>query len=309
MVEGHVISYLWQDQRPTLQILSSNEIHKVCLDEYSHISIKVDKERRCVGTYIDGEYRACPHNSLTQSTDRCPECTYEQFFRNCDILNVEHLKQGKNCIFHPLCSKEELNSLKKDILCCKIHVVYLAVFGDVLKIGITQNKRLYQRMIEQGADAFVPVLSARNRAEAREIENTISKDMGFPQRMTGNEICNTLTNYDEQKADSLLLDCAVKICKSKGLPIPNFKVIKLDNKYPMPELINNPIFTREMEFKGDIVGIKGRLLIYENYGSPQCSLDNSKMTFALDLSKLVGRNINMSGELINHNQEDHGSIY
>jgi hypothetical protein len=135
----HYSLCLWQDQRPTLQILSSNEIHKVCLDEYSHISIKVDQERRCVGTYIDGEYRACPHNSLTQSTDRCQECTYEQFFGNCDILNVEHLKQGKNCIFHPLCSKEELNSLKKDILCCKIHVVYLAVFGEVLKIGITQN--------------------------------------------------------------------------------------------------------------------------------------------------------------------------
>jgi hypothetical protein len=57
------------------------------------------------------------------------------------------------------------------------------------------------------------------------------------------------------------------------------------------------------------VDIKGRLLIYKTYGSPQRSLDNSKMIFALDLSKLVGRNINMSGELINHNQENHGSIY
>jgi len=304
LIEGQVISYSWQEQRPTLQIRSNNEIGNVLLDEYSLISIKASEERRCVGTYINGEHRACPHNSLTRSADRCPECTYKQFFRNCDILNVELLKQGKNCIFNPLCSKEELSYIKRDLLCCKIHVVYLAVFGDIMKVGITQNKRLYQRMIEQGADAFIPVLSARNRAEAREIENAISKEIGVSQIIRGSEICKTLANYDEQKSDSSLLERAEKICEFRDVPVPNFKVIKLGSKYSLPELITNPILLDGFGFKGEVIGTKGRLLIFEDYSQSQRTLEMSKLMCATDLSKLVGRTIKMFG-----NRDNEGDIY
>ncbi|WP_331236605.1 DUF2797 domain-containing protein [Natronorarus salvus] len=120
-------------------------------------------ERRCAGTVVDGEHRACsaaggPYCEDHTSTWVCARCT-------------------GTC-------------LKPVMDCHEEHAVYLAAFApDTFKVGVTKSWRLEVRFREQGADRGAHVHTVSDGRIAREIEAEIAAEIpdrvGVPRKIRG----------------------------------------------------------------------------------------------------------------------------
>jgi hypothetical protein len=159
--------------------------------------------------------------------------------------------------------------------CAEPHSVYISFFGTAPKVGMTRSHRVRSRGIEQGADAIMPVLSCRNRLEAREEEKRLSAAMGVRQTVNARDFARSLLRpvpYDDimAKAEAMLRDNDLE---GHGLVI-------LDG-YPMPVLERAPIpVPSPGKHAGPVLGVKGRFLVYRDQtGQPKM----------MDLSDLVAR--------------------
>ena len=61
--------------------------------------------------------------------------------------------------------------------------MYLALYSNLIKVGMTSEKRFKERITEQGADAAAEIFVCRNRLEARTLEKEISARFKIPQEI------------------------------------------------------------------------------------------------------------------------------
>ena len=64
----------------------------------------------------------------------------------------------------------------------KEHVVYVASRDGIWKVGSTQKRRFFQRMLEQGVDFGGILMEARNGTIARQVETLIYKNLNITDR-------------------------------------------------------------------------------------------------------------------------------
>lgn len=250
----HVVDYRWDDFKPRLTVRenASEAVSELSLEEWKWF---VSEVKRCPGPRRGG-YPRCPEGTDLKRFSRC---------RSCDSLPVQE------CVFEPRCD----GSSCRDVHCAEPHSVYISFFGTAPKVGMTRSHRVRSRGIEQGADAIMPVLSCRNRLEAREEEKRLSAAMGVRQTVNARDFARSLLRpvpYDDimAKAEAMLRDNDLE---GHGLVI-------LDG-YPMPVLERAPIpVPSPGKHAGPVLGVKGRFLVYRDQtGQPKM----------MDLSDLVAR--------------------
>ena len=122
------IRYKW-DMRdgPFLVLRNGDAISSMQLFG-SEISAVVG-ERRCIGFFRDGRHFPCPHKSITPDR-HCDECKAADDFFAC----VQ-------------CSGTCINNRERKRCMESRYALYLAAFGGVLKVGISQDGRLMERLV------------------------------------------------------------------------------------------------------------------------------------------------------------------
>ncbi len=264
---GHILSYQWVDFKPVLTIYDGEQVLELDLSDVERIDMQVGKERVCVGVMSDEEYSPCPnHARLTGSWSQCPEC-------------ARPFIPDLSCVFEPKCDGSLCGGVE---FCSRPHVVYLAMTGNLMKIGMTSEKRERQRLIEQGADAYAILRHEKNRLEARKEEKRLSASLGIKQAHSKRDILSQMKKKIDYDAMKYTFSGIMKDVFPPDSSPPDFHVLR---DYPMELPLRRVPFLRPTpgRHSGRILGLKGRFMIYDAPG-----------IYALDMGDLVGRRTRIS---------------
>lgn len=244
----HLVGYRWEGFKP---LLSTYQGASGRLEDHplGDIDLTLSKVKTCVGRFDGEDYTPCPRVAEVRGFSQCRECASTWI-------------PIQECVFEPRCGGEICGCE----FCSREHIVYAAFLGRRVKVGMTSSRRLKIRGIEQGADAIAPLVDCENRMEARRMENALSRKIGIPQRVTQKQALNAIahpsvrgevmTRYRE------ILARAGELCSRT-----DEEVIFLD-EYPMERMDSVPRLTpTESAHKGELMGAKGRFVIYSSNGS------------------------------------------
>lgn len=249
----HAVSYSWDGFSPDFTVYSKDSgLENLDLDS---IAFAVSEEQSCVGSFRSEGYRPCPFHRHVEYTDQCDFCSRS-------IIPIQR------CLFDPICD----GHLCDWDLCKRKHQVYIAFYGTKMKVGMTSSERLNARLIEQGADAFFTVASAPNRMAAREMEKKIGKELSIPQMHRSTELLDELWKGPDFGA---IAEAYNSICSTieKTYGIHPSPLTRLDG-YPIQQpLLEKPSYVELASIhEGNVVGIKGRFMVYDSEGLKALSL-------------------------------------
>lgn len=142
------------------------------------------------------------------------------------------------------------------------HVVYLAA-SSAVKVGVTRKEQLPTRWIDQGASSAIILAETPNRYEAGRIEVELKQvftDKTNWQKM----LCNTIdTSIDLQETkwmleEQLPEDISSFLSADDQVLVFNYPVISY------PGSVQSLSFDKTPSVKGELTGIKGQYLIFDN---------------------------------------------
>ncbi len=148
--------------------------------------------------------------------------------------------------------------------CFVDHIVYLSVTNN-LKIGITRASNIPYRWIDQGATKALALVQVKDRYTSGLIENELSKEY------------RDKTSWKKMLADQIegehidLPSCREQIFDNYCDLFDDMDAQDLDDKvveiaYPIkriPKSINSLSFDKKQNFEGELLGIKGQYLLFE----------------------------------------------
>jgi hypothetical protein len=252
----------------------------ITLDRGKSISFRLGKGRFCVGhTRVTSDYSAmdswkervqCPTSSPAESGNQCRSCSTGDASGPCARCI------GETCNAHPsvrkACEQSET-------------FVYLAVFGNRVKAGVSQGRRVEKRWVEQGADAAHRVITGNGR-EARIYEKRIQDQLGALKSVKAEEKM-AFTDLKELEWGLRKLEEHVEALHRL---FPEAKHVDeattaLTTIYGLPQTRIRPIEVKmrdNVAISGKILGVKGPILFLENTG----------IIYSVNLHALTGWKIN-----------------
>ena len=255
----HVLGYKWDGGAPKLKIFENNEIRYIGLFDLE-FRWRVGR-RKCIG-YWNGKYVPCPTGETVRGT-RCESCKRMDKFFYC--LKCD----GSEC----------LNPKRRDECKEEEYVVYITVFGDILKVGISQTFRKTTRWLEQGADFAAEVRNVKDGMLARRIESAISKRLGIVDRVRGNEKIGKI--FSDPNISLQMLRRAVEVLNGFG---SRYIIHDLRSNYRLENVKGKPkeaSLSAGSVVKGKVVAVKGNLMIFED----------GNETRYINLHRLTGREL------------------
>lgn len=260
----HVIAYYWDDFDPVV-LLYDSEDKSVERLNLTYLDFSASKDKTCVGMMEDNEYIPCPQQVKLTKNATCLRCSPPA------IPRLE-------CIFEPRCTGERCSSPP---FCTRPHVVYLALYGNLIKVGMTSEKRFKERIIEQGADAASIIFTCENRLEARKLEKEVSARFKIPQDIKPGILMKQWVTASSMQQMQNVYNTYLQRINAWHNTLNN-DLAAFDG-YPITARPKSPpkIVRSEGKHSGDVMGIKGRFLVY----------NTPRGARALDLSDLVGRMI------------------
>ncbi len=266
---ARAVSYDWSDFTPLLSVYDGSEVRDIDLGKARHIDIAVSKTMRCIGRFEGDEYIPCPYDAVVDGPWRqCEEC-------------ARPVIPDRECIFEPKCD----GSLCGVEFCSRPHVVYLAFAGNMVKVGMTSERRMRKRAVEQGADAYAVIYHARNRLDARNMEKEVSRAYGIRQAHTAREMLSRMRAVPDRNRIKISFTRAVSAMEFLK-DIPELEFLE---GYPIELPLRRVPVLRPSALRhvGRVIGVKGRYLVYESSG-----------IYAVDIRDLLGRTI--KGNIVEH---------
>jgi hypothetical protein len=267
-LDRHVLSYRWDDFVPHLAFYNKTtaQLGEIPLDR---LAMAVGDGKHCVGQFDDDGYHPCPQGRRVDGFAICKQC-------------VSPWIPVQKCVFEPQCNGERCNNPE---FCRRKHYVYLAFFGNLVKVGMTSIGRLRERAIEQGADAVRPLFECLDRREARDLEKETSRRFKIPQEIRIKRIASQWTSSPSRESMINIHDHYLgRIAKWRE---PFDADLTFLDAYPIDELPRTaPEVTRTSGLhRGEVVGVKGRYLMFR----PEKRRD----VRLLDLSDLPSRSVRL----------------
>ena len=258
----HAIEFHWDRFEPHLDCFDSgrNDVGELDLED---VGFAVSRKRVCVGRWDGDEYIPCPRQAPVEKYDQCPECAGVSFI------------PYQDCIFEPRCDGEicDLD------FCRREHVLYVAFYDTRMKIGMSSTRRVERRLIEQGADAYSVIGKFGNRRRAREAEKDISSRLRIPQSHRQDILLRNFSRPVDVRGIEARHE-ALKVTLGEAYKLEPEPLRWLDG-YPIelplreaPKLVESWGMHR-----GELVGIKGRWLIFESGGLKALSLADMPSRF------------------------------
>jgi len=265
-LSAHILSYEWRDFDPVLVAYDGSDVVEIHLADAERVDMQVGKDLTCVGRLEDGEYTPCPNSApLTGSWRQCPDCARPYI-------------PDLSCVFEPKCD----GSLCGVEFCSRPHVVYLAMTGNLMKVGMTSAKRERQRLIEQGADIYAIIYHAKNRLDARQEEKRVSAISGISQAHSRKNKLAQMRKRPDYEAMKVKMSSVLFDIMDHSNPPPEFHIL---DSYPLELPLRRVPLLRATPGRhtGKVLGFKGRFMLYESHG-----------IYAVDMGEIVGRRVKLS---------------
>ncbi len=237
--------------------MASGEIEPLELD---HLDIDISHHSQCTGAWDHDTYKPCPESRKLGQGSICQECASE-------------FLPELACNFEPICDGE----LCANAFCHQEHSVYLAYHGELAKVGMTTSRRLRQRAIEQGCDAYAEIVRTDGRASARALEIRLSENLGLRQMIREIESLYCMTDIiSHDRIQNHYMKLKENVA---GLGLNPGRLEFLEG-YPLETPLHEMPRPRDLNGRhsGDLIGLKGKFLIYKKGGLN-----------ALNIQKIVGR--------------------
>lgn len=266
------------DKTPFLRNITNQAEEIIELDFNQPITISFDTSQHfCIGwrDMKTGERHACPFRATTEPKyEQCKECME---------------KTGFNPAFY---HTTDISDAQADYN-AQEHIVYLAHFAEgIIKVGITNIRRRYTRLLEQGARQALILDTFPSANVARQYEANISK-LGFSENILLNRKLELLKHtYRHNQAEEELATAQTQIEQKLQTKFDQTELLDLDRYYfadgfDQTELINLIDMSEQAKISGQIRGLVGSILI--------CRNDNDLL--ALPLKKFTGYYYNLSREV------------
>lgn len=240
------------------------------------LNLHLSNERRCVGTYIKGEYQPCDNNALLfkESQTECFACEQKLGFKSAFLF-------GK-----------APNDLMKEHLATN-HFIYLAYFASgTIKVGTAAESRKYLRLLEQDALAGMHI-AQKSGFEISEFEHAISRQLGITEFVRGSAKRKSLTNHiDSEEARTKLMQLYQKIKHHfKGTKFADWILDNSSAEFvtfadlPQIHYPSEDIFTIRYEDSqiifGKVIGLRGKFLITKY----------KEQEFLYKIDSIIGRDV------------------
>lgn len=195
----------------------------------------------------------CGKNEKIFRMGFCKKCFFESPYASESIIRPELSKAH-------LGEQERDLEVEKEIQ-LQPHIVYLAYTGDV-KVGVTRASQVPTRWIDQGATFALPIAKTENRYEAGvievELKNYLADKTNFRKMLSTNEsdlvdlakTRDSIQNHLPKGSERFFLD--------------NEPVVSLHYPYILPSKINAITLEKNPEFSGQLKGIKGQYLCFDD---------------------------------------------
>ena len=258
----HALEFHWDEFEPHLECYDISEKETAEFD-LEDVRFSVSKKRTCIGQWDGDEYTPCPKQTAVDRFGQCAECAGESFI------------PFQECIFEPKCDGEKCNL----DFCRREHVLYVAFYDTRMKIGMSSSRRVDKRLIEQGADAYFIIGKFGTRKNARRKENEISARLGIPQSYRQETLLRNLERpVDEHGIEGRYEALKITIGEAYQLDSEPLKWLK---GYPIDLPLNGIPKLQESwgSHKGELVGIKGKWLVFESEGLKALSLADMPSRF------------------------------
>ncbi len=258
-----IVKYKWDidklDGEPFLHTSENSKMKLLDEDICLHLTRKT-----CIGYTKKGKHYPCPKSRAVDTERVCNECAINDDFFLCVKCD------GSLCM-----NDQQRNSCEKSN-----YYIYLAAFSNLLKVGISHEHRIKERLIEQGADMGAKVCYVQDGKLARVLEQRIKKNLNLIDRLSGSEKQKLL--FGNPNVSSMNLFSAFAKLRTNGLSkymitpeIYDLKSIyRLDSIKSLPKALT---LREGMDLKGRIVAAKGNIVVFENNG-----------LFSFDANKLIG---------------------
>jgi len=220
-------------------------------DDYLDINQQIGKKIR-----IYHDHNECLNCGLDKEIYRMGYC------KSCFFL----VPEANENIIRPELSKAHLGIAERDLewemaFQLQPHIVYLAVSSD-LKVGVTREKQIPTRWIDQGASSAVILARTDNRYEAGMIEVALKEhvaDKTSYQKMLKNDVPD-IDLIQQKELLRIFLPT-----EQSGFYVPDETIYTF--QYPVlnyPQKIKSLSLLKQKAFEGTLSGIKGQYWIFED---------------------------------------------
>ncbi len=274
-----ILKYKWTDFNtiPNPQIMISSEmgINKMQLLG-KEISLKIGK-RKCIGSFAGGNHTPCPNE--TSDDIFCNSCAVADDYYMC-IRCI-----GEKCINEKQRSSCEKNS----------YFVYLAAFDNILKVGISFDRRIMERLIEQGADIGAKIARIQDGMIVRQVEQRIKSQLGIVDRIRGYQK-QQLIFGSPNAAASNIRNAILKLRMSdSGKYLLNQPEIYDFRKYYNLDKVPytpRPLQFTEGNLEGTCIAAKGNVLIFTSASNSSLyTAAGYSDFFSINAHDLIGREV------------------
>lgn len=210
-------------------------------------------KKTCIGYYSGGRNFLCPEERALDSGWCCNECKMNDDYFLCMQCT------GKECI----------NPKQREECSETVYYIYLAAFSSILKVGISLERRIMERLIEQGADLGALIALVKDGKDVRLIEQQISSELKIVDRIRGYQKHELI--FGNPNAAAINIFNAIKKLQGRDFSRYTIKPEIYDLR-PYYKLHNVLSGTRKIdvsdgcELKGRVVAAKGNIMILENGG-------------------------------------------
>ncbi|MES2154940.1 MAG: DUF2797 domain-containing protein [bacterium] len=231
---------------------------------------RVSGPRTCVGRWDAGHHVPCPGQTAVGAEACCLPCSG---------------LETPDCVFEPRCASDPASCH------CPFgpvpHAVYVAFYGPLAKVGLTQEWRVPLRLREQGADAYFVASRQPDRAAARAAERALSFLYGVPEFRTPREILPQMARpVDWDLVAARAEAMRARLAERGAAPGP---VVRVEDHLVSQPLPGAPRRVQPFgRHAGTWLGLKGQNLFYAAPGR----LDVGRQAVAaIKLRDLLGRTV------------------
>lgn len=245
--EMRIIKYRWLMHEKRMQpfFVNSRQEKIKLLDEQMSFAVG---EKHCTGYFSGGSYFPCPSDRAIESGWNCNECRLMDDFFMCIKCT------GEECI-----NRRQRASCEESM-----YYVYLAAFGSLIKVGISHERRLLERLIEQGADFGAKVACVKDGKDVRSMEQEIMKHLNIVDFVRGNMKQQRI--FTDPNACVASIFSSIRALRTNGFSqhlVPP-EIYDLRDYYNLSKISYNPepvCVEKGLELSGTVVAAKGNVLV------------------------------------------------
>lgn len=247
-----LVKYKWTTSgmsgEPFLFARSSGELVKMKLFD-GQLRVKIGK-RHCTGYMKGRKHFECPESRLVCEEKTCRECALnDDFFLCMKCTGAECINENQR----PSCMENN-------------YYIYLAAFGSILKVGVSYEHRILERLIEQGADMGAKICKVQDGKLARSVEQKIRAELNICDRVTGAEKQRML--FGSINVAAMNISSACTRLRSNGLaPARGTEIYNFQGVYRLASITSVPraVYADEGSvISGDVIAAKGNIMVLKN---------------------------------------------